>query len=80
MTKVKHPLTTYLKSVICPASKLHDTSLFVKREIFNIHLKLSHRSSSQWKVVFTLYLTGRVVDCWGLPGHIPSVVEGGLGR
>ena len=29
----------YLKSIIGPAPKLHDTGLLVKGEVFNVHLK-----------------------------------------
>ena len=37
-----HPKYTdifsHLESVICPASKFHDTGLLIKRKILNIHL------------------------------------------
>ena len=29
---------TYLKPIICPATKLHDTSLLIKREVLHVHL------------------------------------------
>ena len=79
--EIKFFVQTHLKSIICPAPKLHDTSLLVKREIFNIHLENKNFPRVKQKsVVLASHLTGRMVNCGGFPGHIPGVVEGSLSR
>ena len=43
-------LEIYLEAIIGPATKFHHTSLFIKREIFNIHF--TGRMVNRWRLPF----------------------------
>ena len=59
-------ISKYLKSIICPWPKLHNTSLFVKRKIFHVHF-------TRWMIDcgrFPFYFSWGSQSCFGGQSHL----------
>ena len=61
----------YLKPIIGPAAKLHDTSLFIKREVLHIHLT-GTMIDSWWS---PLHLSSAVKRCLGGKRHLKITIS-----
>ena len=61
----------YLKSIISPASKLHDTSLLIKRKILNIHL--TGRMVDGWRLPFNQTIV--VKSCLCCERHLKITIS-----